>query len=239
MLILNLNFPTLAALRATNSILEEYIGNLPCYKLVLENCRQALQGMTKMRFHDLHTVGDIYAALLDPKCWSRCGNQGDRLFLPSCRRCCNACVGQTYAFEVVYVERLAAYYGLSEALVNKNSLTFLENNSRIYRNPNRKNRFPRRLVVGGDVVRLMGQTYGTLAGGNPPVVWDKKPEELSVGMTVRFPFVNLDGVKVEFGRYCRACNKGGFDLKSMRHSKKKWDEGEIPFSDRVFTDRAS
>lgn len=191
-----------------------------------------------MGFHKLHTIGDIYAALLDRKCWARCGNLGDRLFLPKCRRCCEACVGRVAGLQAIYVERVAVCFELPETHIESNLFTFVENNEGTCHDTNPTKRFHRRLVVGEDVISFTGRSYGDTIGGNP-WVWHKRPDELSAEMTVRFPFVvDVENCKVEFGRYCCSCREGdqGKAITLRRWSGR--EDGKIPFSLRVFTNTA-
>ena len=238
MIVLHLDFPAVVMFCATNSILENYIRSLPCYRLLFENCREALRLMTKMGFHELHTMGDIFAALLDRQCWARCGNVGDRLFLPKCRRCCEACVGRVTGLQAIYVERVAAYFELPEERIESNLFTFVENNQGTCHATNPTKRFHRKLVVGADVISLTGRLYGDMIGGNPRV-WHKRPEELSAEMTVRFPFVvDVESYKVEFGRYCRACREGDQGKAGALWRWGDCEDGKIPFPVRVLTNTA-
>jgi hypothetical protein len=209
MILLNLDYPSLATLCAVNSKVESFIKKRPFYKLVVEYCHAALEEMKKRDLDRVHNARHVYRALIDPHCSGPgCQRLGNSLFLPSCRRSCFQCLGRTPLLSAMLLEGAEEKYELHAADIIENVVCF---------------KLPRENGI--FVLEAETAELATRFHGKKPVPPTCTPA-WSDAAIVPFPFLDPMSGNLEFGRQCRACY-----LRFKRHGT-QWCETEIEPSDQ-------
>ncbi|GIJ89538.1 hypothetical protein Asppvi_008480 [Aspergillus pseudoviridinutans] len=208
MILLNLDYLSLAKLCTTNSKVAAYIKRQPFYKLVVEYCHNTLRSMAMLDLHRAHDARHVYKALVDPKCSAPgCKKLGNSLFLPNCRRSCLNCLGRTPISTALVLEAAINKYGLSKMAITENILCF--------KLPN----LPEWFVVAAEAIDLATRLYGRRPVDSClPLLWSEMA-------TVPFPFLDPDSRRLEFGRQCRACYMAYVEHRDI------WTQIEIPPTD--------
>jgi hypothetical protein len=208
MILLDLDYPSLATLCGVNSKVESFIKNRPFYKLVVEYCHNTLQEMKKRDLIRVHNARQVYRALINPKCSGPgCQRLGNSLFLPNCRRSCIHCLGYTPLLSAMLLEGAEEKYELHAKDIIENVTCF--------KLPRENGIFVLEVETAKLAIRLHGEK---------PVAPTCTPA-WSEEAVVPFPFLNPTSGNLEFGRQCRACY-----LRFKEHES-LWCETEIEPSD--------
>lgn len=204
MILLDLDYPSLATLCLVNSKVEFFIKNRPFYKLVVKGCNNVLQELKKRDLIHVHTAKLVYRALISPKCSGPgCQRLGNSLFLPNCRRSCIQCLGYKPLLSAMSLQRAQEKHELHAKDITENVASF--------QLPGESVSFVSEAEVAELAIRLHGEKPV------PPTctpVWSEKA-------IVPFPLFDAEKEKLDFGRQCRACY-----LRFEKHEN-MWCEIEI------------
>lgn len=188
MILLDLDYPSLATLCVVNSKVESFIKKRPFYKYVVEYCHTALQEMKRRGLIRVHKAMHVYRALINPQCSGPgCQRLGNLLFLPNCRRSCIQCLGYTPLLSAMSLEGAEEKYDLDAKDITGSIACF---------------KLPREngiFVLEAEAAELAIRLHGK--NPVPPTCTPAWSEEA----TVPFPFLDPESEKLEFGRQCRAC----------------------------------
>ncbi|KAL4887355.1 hypothetical protein BJY04DRAFT_212395 [Aspergillus karnatakaensis] len=193
MILLTLDYPSLAHLSALNTKIEALLKTRPWYKLILEYCASALKSMARLKILHLHTAASISKAFFNPNCSSPgCTALTDNLFLPTCRRYCNSCLGTTPTSTAVCSYFVIEDYNISweECAANMPTMRSADAGFQSFV-----------CALEDDVVVYAREKYGKAR----IIPASFKARFWSSLTTIRFPFVDSESKGVEFGRWCRAC----------------------------------
>ncbi|WEW55465.1 hypothetical protein PRK78_000896 [Emydomyces testavorans] len=181
LILFSLDCKSLCKLSATNSIFESYITNHPCYKLVVENCQNALHSITRLGLEGTYSVKDMYDVFRKPYC-SACNDLGPCLFLPKLKRCCMNCVGNCEELKIVRIELVTSQLGVPhEELINM--IPFYATGPWTY-------------FCASDVFELARQRKVSITLPSYECPWET---------IVQFPFLDPKRGTVEVGRRCVGC----------------------------------
>ncbi|KAL2866065.1 uncharacterized protein BJX67DRAFT_356508 [Aspergillus lucknowensis] len=190
MILLELDYASLARLCQTNTTVERYIKHRPFYKLAVEYCHGALQEMANLDLIRLHSARQVYATLRRPACSTPgCTKLGNMIFLPNCQRTCLHCCWRQPLSSALELGYAKVKYNLSKAKITGNLLCF---------------KLPKRrgltFVVEADVIELAARLRGEV---KPlPCAATVASEDA----TKPFPFIDPTTGDMDFGRLCRPCN---------------------------------
>jgi hypothetical protein len=209
MILLDLDYLSLATLCVVNSKVESFIKKRPFYKLVVEYCHTTLREMKKRDLISVHKARHVYRALINPICSGPgCQRLGNSLFLPNCRRSCIQCLGRTPLLSAILLEGAEEKYELRAKDIIENVSCF--------KLPRENGTFVLEIETAELAIRLYGKKLVPLTC---TPVWSEKA-------IVPFPFLDPESRKLEFGRQCRAC------YLRLRKHENLWCESEIPPSDK-------
>lgn len=85
----------------------------PEYRDLLTHVPRVLEAVGDLGLGSSHRVADIHRVLQADAC-ATCGDRGPLLFLPTCERCCEACVEFYPSLRLMRPSQAGRYYGLSK-----------------------------------------------------------------------------------------------------------------------------
>ncbi|KAJ0425396.1 hypothetical protein BJY00DRAFT_308144 [Aspergillus carlsbadensis] len=191
MILLQLDYASLARLSATNTKAERFIKTRPYYKAVIEDCYTFLAELRRIQFLAIPSAASIYHAFCTPTCSTPdCQRLAGGFFLLTCRRYCYQCLGtapQNTALCTIMVEEK---YRIARDDILGNLLCL--------RSSERRNSL---FVLEADVQRLAARLFGEERRVRClDRWWTRKLASLPL------PFVDEETKKIEQGRLCRVCN---------------------------------
>lgn len=108
-----LDLRSLSRLSQVSTLGYAMIQSLPAYRDLLQNAYHAMTALGRTGAICYHTLAELHEALCSQNCVS-CGFFGAFLFLPTCERCCYACLSRNQSFWVTSTDLARKCFSLDQ-----------------------------------------------------------------------------------------------------------------------------
>ncbi|KAK8113444.1 F-box domain-containing protein [Apiospora sp. TS-2023a] len=113
MIIKQLDLRSITNIQSVSFQGDAYVRSCTEYRDLLTHVPRALEALGSLGLNRSHRVVDIHHVLQTEAC-TTCGDRGPFLFLPTCERCCKACLEYYPSFRLIKPSQAMRYFGLSK-----------------------------------------------------------------------------------------------------------------------------